>query len=61
MLYPTLKKARMAATKHDKIVRVKRHTDVCLFSDGTIILPYPCTCGSQTFAYALVLDRKGST
>lgn len=44
--------------KFEKTVGYVAHDMFCLFSDGTIIRKYPCTCGSKKIEYANVLDEK---
>lgn len=34
------------------------HEPLCLFSDGTIIPVYPCTCGSKRKGYYNVLSTN---
>jgi hypothetical protein len=38
------------------VVTYQKHSPVCLYSDGTIIPKYPCTCGGIGAAYTLVLS-----
>lgn len=41
-----------------RIVPVYKHDPLCLYSDGTILYPYPCTCGNaRKVGYTLVLGR----
>ena len=50
-------KAERARRRHPhRVVSVFRHAELCLYSDGTIIPAYPCTCRSAKHAgYTLVL------
>ena len=40
---------------HETTIRYIRHDPFCLYSNGTIIPIYPCTCGSTKAAYMNVL------
>ena len=53
----TRKQAIATHRKGEITVRYQRHDEFCLFSDGTIVPPYPCTCGSKRYAYTNVLKK----
>lgn len=41
--------------KNEKTVSVIKHKELCLFSDGTIIPKYRCTCGSKEITFFNIL------
>lgn len=60
----TLAVARMEKARRSyphTIVKVYRHEELCLYSSGTCIPVYPCTCGkAKHVGYTLVLGRHAT-
>lgn len=51
----TKKQANNLRRPCDRTVKVLKHDQFCLYSDGAIIPPYPCTCGATKYTYHNVL------
>lgn len=51
-----LEAIRLRRPNEMTVKRIK-HDELCLFSDGTIIPKYPCTCGSKKISYNNVLKQ----
>ena len=56
----TMTKAQAIAQrrKNERTVSYTVHAPLCLFSDGTIVPKYPCTCGSTKKAWTNILGRR---
>lgn len=62
MVFTTLKAAKAELAKRNRlsykheIVKFEVHKPLCLHSNGSIIPPYPCTCGGTgEYRYTLKL------
>lgn len=51
----TREEAVASRRRWEETIKVRKHDQFCLYSDGTIIPKYPCTCGTKSWFWFNVM------